>query len=76
MIIINPEAKLFEKAIMSLPLLPAAELLDGYEHIKDLIHDSEIFIYFKGLLNYVESYWLKNQVYQTSIKIISFVIIT
>lgn len=58
----NPEAKLFEKAIMSLPLLPSADLLDGYGHIKRMIERSEFSKQFSGLINYVDSYWLENQV--------------
>lgn len=63
----NPEAKLFKKAIMSIPLLSSADLMDGYRHIKRMIERSEFSKQFSGLINYFDSYWLKNQVIKYSI---------
>lgn len=55
---LNPVAKFVLKALMSLPLLPAHQIVEGYESIKNFASKLNL-LRFPELLQYFESYWLK-----------------
>lgn len=58
----NHEAKFYEKTIKNLPLLPSDDILNGFDHIKKLVQESDFSIQLESLLSYVESYWFQKQV--------------
>lgn len=53
-----PEAKLILKEIMSLPLLPADKILQGYLHVKKITEEYGISKSFENFFSYFESFWL------------------
>lgn len=65
----NSRAKRIKKALMSLPLLPAEQIIEGYECVKRLARSKRLFKSFSKLFSYFESYWLK-QVYFNSFNFI------
>lgn len=54
----NSEAKRIQKALMSLPLLPADQIVNGYQCIKKLARREKLFHHFSSLFKYFERYWL------------------
>lgn len=54
----NRNAKLLFKELMSLPLLPAINIVQGYMHIKSIAQSYDIFKYFNRFFLYFESFWL------------------
>lgn len=54
----NRKAKLIFKEIMSLPLLPAANIVQGFIHIKKLANVHGLLGRFIGFFTYFESFWL------------------
>lgn len=52
------EAKVILKEIMSLPLLPAENLLQGYHYIQKLTEEYDIYRSFETFFSYFESFWL------------------
>lgn len=55
----NSNAKRVQKALMSLPLLPADQIIEGYECIKKKARRKKLVRSFISLFKYFESYWLK-----------------
>lgn len=55
----DPEAKRIQKALMSLPLLPADQIINGYKCIKTFARREKLFQRFSSLFKYFEGYWLK-----------------
>lgn len=51
-----PEARLIFKEIMSLPLLPADKVLQGYLHIQNITKEYGIFQVFENFFSYFESF--------------------
>lgn len=54
----NPYARFLFKELMSLPLLPAVNIVQGYKHIKRLAQSYQMFENFRGYFRYFESFWL------------------
>lgn len=54
----NRHAKLVFKELMSLPLLPAANIVQGYLHIKRIAQSYKLLKEFRGFFTYFESFWL------------------
>lgn len=54
----SPEAKVILKEIMSLPLLPADKILQGYLHVKKITEEYGISEDFENFFSYFESFWL------------------
>lgn len=55
----NRSAKIIQKSIMSLPLLPAELIKEGYDCIKKFARKKRQFKRFNALFKYFERYWLK-----------------
>lgn len=55
----NANAKRVQKALMSLPLLPVEQIIEGYECIKKMARRKKLVKSFTYLFKYFESYWLK-----------------
>lgn len=52
------QAKLIKWQLMSLPLLPSAQIQTGYSSIKQIAKKKRLFKLFAPLFKYFESYWL------------------
>lgn len=59
MLFSNLNAKIFQKQLMNVPLLPKDQIVIGFEEVKRAINASSCAGAFKDLLRYFESYWLK-----------------
>lgn len=56
---INPDARLIKNALLSLPLLPAANFIDGYDFIKKTSRERKLSMEFGSFFEYFDSYWLQ-----------------
>lgn len=54
----NPTGKRIQKSIMSLPLLPADRIMEGYENIKNFTRECGLWKKFSAIFNYFDQYWL------------------
>lgn len=54
----TPNAKLILKELMSLLLLPADNIVQGYLYIKEMAMNHELLEHFRPLFTYFESFWL------------------
>lgn len=54
----NRHAKLVFKELLSLPLLPAVNFVQGYMHIKKIAQSYGLLKYFRHFFVYFESFWL------------------
>lgn len=58
----NKTAKIIQRELMSLPLLPADNLQEGFDCIVEFSRKKKLFEQFSSLFVYIQSYWLNNQV--------------
>lgn len=59
----NERTKGIRKALMSIPLLPADKIQEGFDCIKDYAKKHQLFKGFSRLFSYFKSYWLDSQVW-------------
>lgn len=52
------DARLIKFQITSLPLLPPESFEEGYEYIKNMAKDFDLFSTFQALFSYFEGYWI------------------
>lgn len=55
----NPDAYNLYKKLLSLPLLPATRIEEGFNIIKEEIFKKDFSRFFKSTLGYFDNYWLK-----------------
>lgn len=58
----NERARAIRKALMSIPLLPAEKIEEGFKCIVKYAKTRKLFKRFSRLFVYFRSYWLENQV--------------
>lgn len=54
----DENARNLKKMIMSLPLLPAEDFMQGYNHIKILAESWKLLLEFRPFFKYFEEYWI------------------
>lgn len=54
----NSQAKFIQKAMMSIPLLPANDIENGYLYIKEKADENKLSSEFQKMFDYFDSYWL------------------
>lgn len=52
-------AQIIQKSMMSIPLLPAERIKEGYDSIKQFARKKKLFQRFSAVFKYFESYWMK-----------------
>lgn len=55
----HQDARMLKKQLMSLPLLPADQIIEGYKAIKKMAKQCKMLKKLKSLFIYFENYWLK-----------------
>ncbi|XP_031626897.1 uncharacterized protein LOC116343127 [Contarinia nasturtii] len=55
----NANARIIQNSLMSLPLLPADKIKEGYNSVKAFARKKKLFKRFNALFVYFEGYWLK-----------------
>lgn len=55
----SPLARKIKRMLMSIPLLPAERILEGFQIIKDLAKEKKMSLKFADLFSYFENYWLR-----------------
>lgn len=68
LLISNPDAKLIKYMLMSLPLLPANMIEEGYAHIKETARNASLLYDLSKLFKYFENYWMQ-QVMKVTVNI-------